>query len=326
MSSNQLERAGTSAAVNAYDMSRSRDERAHALVVLAEALERRSLFRPAISAYEASLELRNAPDVQEAYADLKRRKGFRVLDHSVDSDSVTPRACVQFSENLVKSGVDYAQYVTVENARSFAIDRSDAELCVTGLKHGEEYRIVIRQGLPSAIGEVIAQPIPLEIYIRDRAPALRFTGDSFVLPSSARRGIPLVSINAQAAKLSVYRIGDRALTRLLTSSEFLRQLNGYSLDYVSGQMGEPIWEGTVDIDTELNKDIVTSIPLDEAVPERKPGIYLMTAQSSDGQDDYSDNRATQWFLVSDIGLSTFAGQDGLSVFARSLETLRRWRG
>ncbi|SIS80799.1 alpha-2-macroglobulin family protein [Paracoccus saliphilus] len=326
MSSNELERAGTGAAVNAYEMSRSRDDRAHALVALAKALERRSLFRPAISAYEASLELRNSPDVQEEYADLKRRKGFRVLDHSVDSDSVTPRACIQFSEDLVKSGVDYVQFVTVDNARSFAIDRSDAELCVTGLKHGEQYRIVLRQGLPSAIGEVIAQPIPLEIYVRDRAPTLRFTGDNFVLPSSARRGIPLVSVNAEEAKLSVHRIGDRALTRLLTGSEFLRQLNGYSLDHVSGQMGEPIWEGVVDIDTELNKDIVTSIPIDEAVPERKPGVYLMTAEPADEQNRHSDNRATQWFLVSDIGLSTFTGQDGLSVFARSLATAEPMEG
>ncbi len=318
----RLQRAGTGAAVNAYNLSRSTDDRAEALAVLAPALERRNLFRPALSAYEASLALRTARDVQEAYADLKRRKGFRVIDHSVDSDSATPRACVQFSEELVKSGVDYAQFVTVDNLRSFAVDRSDKELCVSGLKHGEQYRIVIRQGLPAAIGEVIAEPVPLEIYVRDRAPSLRFTGDNFVLPSSARRGIPFVSVNADSATLSVYRVGDRALARLLSEGQFLRQLNEYAVDEVADQMGAPVFEGTIEVDAELNKDVVTSIPVDEAVPERKPGVYMMTAVPEGDRSQNWDNRATQWFLVSDIGLSTFAGEDGLSVFARSLASAK----
>ncbi|WP_295812063.1 MG2 domain-containing protein, partial [uncultured Nitratireductor sp.] len=314
----RLQRAGTGAAVTAYNLSRTGDERAEALAVLAPALERRNLFRPAISAYEASLALRSAPDIQAAYADLKRRKGFRVVDHSVDSDSATPRVCVQFSEELVKSGVDYAQFVTVDNLRSFAVDRSGKELCVSGLKHGDQYRIVIRQGLPAAIGEVIAEPVPLKIYIRDRAPSLRFTGDNFVLPSSARRGIPLVSVNADSAALSVYRVGDRALARLLSEGQFLRQLNAYGANEVSDEMGAPVWEGTIEIDTELNGDVVTSIPIDDAVPERKPGVYMMTAVPAGDRSQDWDDRATQWFLVSDIGLSTFAGEDGLSVFARSL--------
>ncbi|EKF18784.1 alpha-2-macroglobulin family protein [Nitratireductor pacificus] len=313
-----LQRAGTGAGVIAYDLSRSTEGRADALAALAGALERRNLFRPALSAYEASLALQPAPQVQALYADLKRRKGFRVLDHTVDSDSASPRVCVQFSEDLVKSGIDYAKYMTVENQRSVAIDQGDKELCVAGLKHGEQYRIVVRQGLPAAIGEVIAEPVPLEIYVRDRAPSLRFTGDNFVLPSSARRGIPFVSVNAASAKLVLYRVGDRGLARLLTESKFLRQLDGYEVDQVADEMGEPVWEGTVEIASELNKDVVTSIPIDEAVPERRPGIYMLTAVPEGDTSETWNSRATQWFLVSDIGLSTFTGNDGLSVFARSL--------
>src|SRR5690606_35011429 len=33
-----------------------------------------------------------------------------------------------------------------------------------------------------------------------------------------------------------------------------------------------------------------------------------------------NSKATQWFVVSDIGLSTYAGQDGLTVFARALSS------
>ncbi|WP_309083058.1 alpha-2-macroglobulin family protein [Chelativorans sp.] len=317
-----LQRAATGAGVTAYQLSRTAHQRAEALAALAGALETRSLFRPAISAYEASLALESSSEVQALYAALKDSHGFRVIDHTIDSDSVSPRVCVQFSEELVKSGIDYAQYMTVDNNRAAAIDRSDKELCATGLKHGERYRIVVRQGLPSAIGEVIEEPVPLEVYIRDRSPALRFTGENFVLPTSARRGIPIVSVNASSAELSLYRVGDRSLTRLLSDGTFLRQLNEYEIDQVSADLGEPIWNGTVEIASELNKDVVTSIPVDELVPEREPGIYMLAAVPEGDRSDAWNSRATQWFLVSDIGLSTFAGDDGLSVFARSLASAK----
>lgn len=321
-----LQRTGTGAAITAYTLSRSTDDRAEALAALAAALEKRNMFRPAISAYEASLALRGVPEVQALYADLKSRKGFRILDHTVDSDSASPRICVQFSEDLVKSGVDYAQYMTVENERNVAIDRSERELCVSGLKHGGQYRVVVRQGLPSAIGEVIAQPSALEIYIRDRAPSLRFTGDNFVLPSTARQGIPFVSVNTKSAKLALYRVGDRALTRLLTEEKFLRQLNEYEADEVIGSMGEPVWKGEVEIASELNKDVVTSIPVDEALPKREPGIYMLSAVPDGDTSKSWDAQATQWFLVSDIGLSTFTGDDGLTVFARTLSSAAPAKG
>ena len=316
------QRAGTGAAINGYLLSRTANERASALNALAAGLEKRSMFRPAITAYEKSLELVSSPEIQAIYADLKRRRGFRVIEHTVDSDSASPRVCVQFSEDLVKTGVDYASFVSVDTAPTAAIERGDRELCVEGLVHGGRYRIVVRPGLPSAIGEVIGEPVALDIYIRDRSPSLRFTGENFILPGSARRGIPVVSVNTDKAEIAVYRIGDRSLSRLLTESQLLRQLDSYEIGRLGDELGEPVFEGTLEIAPELNKEIVTAFPVDEALPERKPGIYVMTAVPENDQSESWDARATQWFLVSDIGLVTFSGEDGLSVFARSLDTAK----
>ena len=70
----------------------------------------------------------------------------------------------------------------------------------------------------------------LSIYVQDRAPSARFTGDSFVLPSTARRGIPLVTVNMDAADIKLFRIGDRSLAQLLSGYQFLRQIDGYDID------------------------------------------------------------------------------------------------
>ena len=87
-------------------------------------------------------------------------------------------------------------------------------------------------------------------------------------------------------------------------------------------MGAPVWQGQLDIVNDLNKEVTTSFPVDEALPQRKPGVYVLTAKAvNDKSDDYG-SLATQWFVVSDIGLSTYTGQDGLNVFARSLGTAK----
>jgi uncharacterized protein YfaS (alpha-2-macroglobulin family) len=318
----RLQRDGTSAALNGYRQTRGRNERAATVALLARALDKRDLYRPAIESYKASLELANSAEVRAAFDDLRARKGFRVVEHTVDADSASPRVCIQFSEDLVKSGVDYAKFFTVDGAAPKGVTVSDRQVCVEGLEHGKYYDILMRDGVPSSVGENILAPVALNIYVRDRAPSIRFTGENFVLPSTARRGIPLVSVNTETADVSLYRVGDRALAQLLSGYQFLRALDGYDVSNLEEQLGEAVWKGELSIASELNKEIVTSFPVDEALKERKPGVYVLVAMPKGDQSDSWNGRATQWFVVSDIGLQTYAGQDGLTVFARSLATAK----
>jgi len=315
------------AAINGYQLTRTAQSRADALAVLAKALESSENFRAALSAYKASLAIVEAKTVRAAYDTLKTRKGFRVTEHTVDSDSAIPRVCVQFSEPLVKAGVDYTPFVTLDGAPPKALEAKGSEICVESLNHGQRYKLAFRQGLPSSISdEPLEAQVNLDVYIPDRAAMVRFTGDSFVLPGTARRGIPLVSVNTTSANLKLYRIGDRNIASLLTTSQFLTQLDGYSAQRIQDENGEMVWQGSIDISTDLNKEVVTSFPVDEALPQRKPGVYVLTAVSGTAATNEWDSQATQWFVISDIGLSTYSGTDGLSVFARSLATAKQIAG
>jgi alpha-2-macroglobulin len=309
---------GTLAAINGYLLSRNTQSRAEALAVLGAALAKQQNYRQALTAYKQSLALVGARTVQAAYNDLRERQGFRVTGNTVDADSVSPRACVQFSEPLIKAGTDYAPFVTLDGQAPKAMEAKDNQICVEGLSHGQRYKLALRRGLPSSVDEPLPAQVDLEVYVKDRAPMVRFTGDSFVLPSTARRGIPIVSVNTEQADLKLYRIGDRNIAPLLTNSQFLTQMSGYSASRIEQENGELVWQGTIDLGQDLNKDVTTSFPVDEALPERKPGVYVLTASASNAVSQEWDNKATQWFVVSDIGLSTYAGTDGLHVFARAL--------
>ena len=318
----QLKQTASSAAQIAYRESKTAALRADTLAVLANALDKRNLFRPALEAYKASLGLVSSAEVGAAYKELRDRQGFRVVGHSVDSDATTPRICVQFSEALVRTGTDYSQFVTVNGAPAKSLEANDKQICVEWLSHGQTYTVGLRQGLPSSVGEVLEQPVALNVYVRDRAPAVRFTGDRFVLPSTTRHGIPLISVNTESAQLQAYRIGDRALARLLSGSSFLRQLKGYQVDNIRQELGAPVWQGSIEIASKLNKEVTTSFPVDHAIPDRKPGIYVLTAVPKDGKGDNWQARATQWFVISDIGVTSFTGEDGLNVFVRSLASAK----
>ena len=324
---NDITTQAAGAALKAYQLSRTKGLRSEALAIFARALDKSMDYRPALQAYKASLALKDDKAVRAQFVDLRTRQGFRMVEHRIDSDTANPRACVSFSEELVKSGVDYASYVTLDGAAPKAIEAKGQEICVEGLTHGGRYQIGLRAGLPSVIAdESLEKAVSLDLYVRDRKPAIRFTGENFVLPSTARRSIPLVSVNAEEASLKLYRIGDRQIAGLMADSKFLSQLDGYGFDDIEANRGELVWQGALSLDQQLNKETVTGFPVEEALPERKPGVYVLTAKvNGDGLENW-DARATQWFVVSDLGLATFAGTDGLSVFVRSLSSAKPQEG
>src|SRR5204863_128497 len=81
------------------------------------------------------------------------------------------------------------------------------------------------------------------------------------------------------------------------------------------------WAGELKIDMVLNADVTTAFPIDQAIGDLKPGVYVMTAEPEGAprNEDYGQ-LATQWFIVSDLGLTVFSGNDGINVFLNSLAT------
>jgi uncharacterized protein YfaS (alpha-2-macroglobulin family) len=314
------------AAYLAYKRASAAPDKATALAALGEALAQRQMWRSALAAYRASLGLVDAEPVRKVYDSLKESHGFRILDYKVDNESAAPRVCFELSEPLARGKLDFTPYVAISGAADGAVSTEGQQLCVEGLKHGEHYAIVLRPALPSADGETLGKAADYEIYIRDRSPQVRFTGRNYVLPRTGQEGVPLVTVNTRKVDVEILRIGDRNLLPTLRSEDFLAQLYPDRLGrYVDGE-GTKIWSGTLDVAAELNKEVTTAFPVLEAVGKLEPGVYVMAASPSTGapsgaaseDEDSYDAEATQWFIVSDLGLTAVSGKDGIHVFVRSL--------
>src|SRR5881227_2087893 len=317
---NFLERAATAAYIG-YQRSANAGEEADALVLLGRTFAERKLWRPALDAYRLSLDLREVADVRQTYESLRDEHGFRILDYSVDADAASPRACFQLSEELPGKRTDFSPFVALEGTDKPALTTEDHQLCVEGLRHGERYSITLRAGLPSTVKETLQKSADYNIYVRDRSPSVRFTGKAYVLPRTGQRGIPVVSVNTSSVQVKIYRIGDRNLIDTVLSSDFQKNIDRYDRRKLETEKGALAWQGELKIDTVLNADVTTAFPIDQAIGDLKPGVYVMTAEPEGTRrdEDYSQ-LATQWFIVSDLGLTAFSGNDGINVFLNSLAT------
>ena len=315
-------RQATGAAINAYLSARLPEQRARALSVLGHTFRLRAHWRPAIRALRASLALVEDENVRKTYEQIVTERGFRIVSHQVDADSVRPRICIVLSDPIPMKNPALSSFVAVEGESGLAVNAEDRQLCIEGVKHGQRYRVTVRAGLPARDGEKLEKSAELNIYVRDRAPWVGFAGKSYVLPRGAGATIPIVSVNTRRARAAIYRIGERALAASMRTGVFLRQLSPGDMRKIADETGERVWRGVIEIDSRLNVNVTTAIPVTDVIKSLQPGVYVLTARAQNDRKNEWGARASQWFIISDLGLSVLKGADGLHAVVRSLSTAR----
>ncbi len=140
-----------------------------------------------------------------------------------------------------------------------------------------------------------------------------------MLPKAAGAAVPVETVNADKLDLTLFRVTDRNLLRAIQNSYFGTPMPEYQESYFTDEVGEKLWSGTATVGMEVNTDVTTRLPMDEALKGQPAGIYALKA-AVPGVDPYVTPAGWQWFVVSDLGLTTLSGVDGLHVFVRSLGT------
>ncbi|WP_439816832.1 alpha-2-macroglobulin [Zavarzinia sp. CC-PAN008] len=314
-------RAAASAWV-AWEKAGTDKDRAEALVVAATALIANSDRPAAVEVLKAATTLKaDDEDLKTQLAELQDQLRFRVVQSEVETTGDAPRICVQFQGELPRGrGVVWSDYVTFEPPFQAAFTVRNDRLCIDGPAFGTSYAVTVAKGLPAAAGEALAEAENFTVDVGDRDASLGFRESTYVLPRVGSVGLPLVSVNVSKARLNLYRVPDRNLIRFIENGTFLNSLDTYSESEIENTLGEKVWTGEVDIESEENQRVITALPVDDMRKTNQPGVYVLTAAKMTGDDEYWAQHATQWLVVTDVGLTTFAGSDGMTVAARSLET------
>ncbi len=252
----------------------------------------------------------------------------------LDTSASAPQACLTFSKPLSTSpSVHYEDFIRIDPAAKVSLQANGNRLCIGGLSFEKHYTVAIAQGLPADGGMVSLQPETVPVSFGEMPPHVGFADSGFILSRDQVGGMPIETVNVDRVKVTVSRIGDRILARTELGRSY--QDNEGSYDEETGtsssDIAVPVWSGVLSVKKRLNEQVVTGFPITEVLTPRKPGAYSITIErvkaagesAERSRDDYSDSQQRQrWIFDTDLMITSFAGQDGLHVFVRSLKTAK----
>ncbi|WP_294224071.1 alpha-2-macroglobulin family protein [uncultured Shimia sp.] len=302
--------------INAFLRAKDRAQQVNALILMADQFDNQERGKSVLRSLRLAETLQPRADVGRRLEAAIGKYGFRVSEHVVESDLQDPRVCAEFNEPLIKVGQDYAPFVKLPDAR-MALHIEEQRICVEGLTHGQRLEVTFREGLPAQNGETLIKDIILNAYVRDRSPKVGFGGRAYVLPRGPEAGLPIETVNLDEVELTLQRVNDRNILRAIQDSYFGQPLSYWQVDDFARDVAETIWTGTGDVQNALNQTVTTRLPMADLVAGQPAGVYALTADLP-GADKYDETSATQWFLLSDIGLTSLNGTDGLHAFVRRL--------
>src|SRR6516165_7768333 len=314
-------------AYNAYLKSTDPVERGVALFVIGRDYDRHDKQKEALAAFEAGLTFSQSPSITERAEQLRRLAAFRVTKVDVQAEAEWGRACLKFNEAISRrTDISYGTFVRSEPPLDGIVTARDDTMCLDGMKHGGTYKVEVLAGLPSAAGERLRETFTTRVVIPDRKPQLRFSGTGYVLPKQETAGLPLTTVNVDKVKLRLLRINERNLVPSIDAERLTMSFSTYEIDEIANRAGSLVWEGEMAITGERNRPVTTAIPLKDVLREKGPGVYLAVAERTDLMQDQYAEPATNWVLVSDLGLATYKGMDGMAVDVRSLANGKPLRG
>jgi len=314
-------------AYNAYLRAAQPGDRAAALFVIGRDLDRHDQQKQALAVFRAGLALAKSPAVATRVEQLARLTAFRVTKAEIEAEADFARLCLKLNDKIATgSEVSYPAYVRSEPAFDGIVTARGDTLCLDGLKHGTTYQVRLLAGLPSASGEKTAETFSTRIVVPDRKPAISFAGTGYVLPREGSAGLPVTTINLDRVKVRLLKVNERNLVPSLDADKLTMSFDPDEVDAVINRTGSLVWQGEMAIAGERNRPAVTAIPLKDILKDKGPGVYLAVVERADVKDVYDALQATNWILVSDLGLTAYKGSDGLTVAVRSLDTARPLRG
>jgi uncharacterized protein YfaS (alpha-2-macroglobulin family) len=259
---------------------------------------------------------------------------FRRLE--VDTTKAQAEACLVFTRDLDASGkTHYEDYFSIDPDTKVASHVVGARLCMAGLDFNTTYNVTLKTGLPDAAGDKLTEEETVPVELRDKPALIRFSG-GIILPRQNTEGVPVTTVNIKAVDLKIIRVGDRLLSQIESGTVDETTLYSWDATQLQDNQGSVVWSGTMDVanpDNIKNESVVTLVPIDKILKDKKPGAYVLIAtdhakkQVADNDDEYdSDEMAVQWVIDSDMAITTFQGGSGLTAFVRSYANARPMSG
>lgn len=270
------------------------------------------------------------PELQQRRAGAPRAgqsdADFSFVRYNIDVSGDLPRACLAFSSSLDPNR-DYSGYIDVSPSTQTALSVDGPNLCIGGLTFGQSREVTLRSGLPAEDGRQLDFDETIEIVFGDRPSYVGFKGDGVILPRIEADGLALETVNVDAVRVKISRVTDRSLAFKSITSGFAATAGSYGyMEWGSdpSELLEPVFEAEMETPGSPNAATTTVFPIAEAIPRLQPGAYFVELDEIDTGGEYPEDhaRAKRWLVITDLAITTYTGDNGLSATVRSLQTAK----
>jgi uncharacterized protein YfaS (alpha-2-macroglobulin family) len=268
--------------------------------------------------------------VAHAQSDLEHRLPT-ITEKTIISEHLSPRACYEWSLPLFTDGYDYNDYVEVSSVSAnwggeehpyaeAAVLVGEGRLCITGLVNGEKYKIRFLDGLPFKKGRRLHKTLNSSVFVDHRKASLDFTDDAFILPVRSTQAVTLKVLNTPDARVFAYRINPTMVQAYLQNNRFNNPVDRWDMESRLIKDAELLGTQNIHLELEQNREKRIELDLDTLIQRREAAAYILVAEREGGTERRWENRATQFLILTDLGLTTYRHNEGLDLFVRSFES------
>jgi len=261
-------------------------------------------------------EVKQLYSIEKLRNEDKRFQGilaFEYLDHTIEESPQGAILHLNFSQNL--NITEPENYLEISPNVDGFVHVEGKTITISGFQAGIEYNIKLRPGIKSILDEKTRETTKVGFFVKDLKPVISFPNNTYIYPKQANIRLPIRAINIDKAKATLYRIPDRNIVNNLGS---LMQ-RSWNLSNT-----EKLFSTDLDFNgnTQPNQTIAKNLDATAVLPELKPGIYVLEVRQKGVLEYYNAQVADQWFIVTDIGLTTFTSDQALVVHAKTFSSAK----
>ena len=252
---------------------------------------------------------------------LLRPETLKMKRVSITVEPPLSKACFQFTKPLLSTQeLPLRSYIEMTPNRDYSAVVEQGDLCLTGLPYSSETNVTLRKGLKGKSNTYLTSDLKRDVKIKSRPQSISLGNNSYILPKMGEPLLPIKTTNYSSVDLTFYQIDERNFISTLQHNLLGNNLQRWDESTIRNNKGAEVWSGALDINNIKDQEVITQIPIKDMVEAFTPGIYILVAKPVGEKLRYSDALATQWVVVTDLGLSVYKGEKGLSLQVRSLKT------
>lgn len=188
-------------------------------------------------------------------------------------------------------------------------------LVITGIKKGRTtYRVTLDSSIKDQFGQTLGSAVPLTFNVKSAPAALFSSGGNFVvLDPSAQPRYSVYSINHNALKVRIYRVGPEDWRQFLAFTQSRNE------NTQAAPPGRLIVSNTVTVNSQPDEMVETRIDLAPALDDGLGHVFIIVEPTVQPKNRWERTTIMAWAQATQIGLDAFVDGDHLLGWATSLK-------